>query len=151
MPNTLTYSKDGLALTEGFEDVRLKAYRDMRGRLTIGYGHTGGDVGPNTVWTLQQAEQALQGDVDWAAHVVNSSVHVVLTQNEFDALVDFVFNVGSGNFLGSTMLRLLNSGDVKAAALQFECWDHSSGKEVAGLLRRRLAEEALFDKETTWT
>ena len=65
---------------------------------------------------------------------------VPLTQGEFDALTDFVFNCGCGAFAGSTMLRLLNAGDYQSAAGQFDLWDHAGGQVVAGLLRRREAE-----------
>ena len=69
---------------------------------------------------------------------------VPLTQNEFDTLADFAFNAGCGAFAGSTMLKLLNAGNYAGAAGQFELWDHAAGKVVAGLLRRRDAEEAEF-------
>jgi lysozyme len=72
-------------------------------------------------------------------------VHVTLTQGEFDAVVDLVFNIGSGNFSGSTMLRKLNRNDLVGAANEFERWDQSGGQVVAGLLRRRKAEESIFN------
>jgi len=67
-----------------------------------------------------------------------------LQQNEFDALVDFVFNLGRGAFAGSTLLKNLNAGQFDAAATQFDLWDHAGGQVVAGLLRRRQAEQAMF-------
>ena len=146
MPD-MVYSRDGLHLTEQFESCRLVAYRDIKGIWTIGWGHTGADVVPGLTWTQDQADAALQQDIQWAARVVNRNVTVDLTQHEFDARVDFVFNVGSGNFHGSTMLRLLNAGDYHGASEEFEKWDKSGGQVVVGLLRRRLAEEAEFNKE----
>jgi lysozyme len=91
-----------------------------------------------------QADAWLSEDVQSAVGSVNRLVTAPLTQNEFDAVVDFVFNCGSGNFAGSTMLRLLNAGDYLGAANEFDKWDHASGLVVAGLLRRREAEQAEF-------
>jgi GH24 family phage-related lysozyme (muramidase) len=71
-------------------------------------------------------------------------VKVALTQGEFDALVDFTFNLGSGNLQSSTLLKLVNEGQFETAAKEFEKWDLAGGKVVAGLLRRRKAEEQEF-------
>jgi len=144
--NNLTYSGSDLALTEQFEGCQLTAYQDVAGVWTIGYGHTGPDVSPGLTITQTQAAQLLQQDVASAAACVNQAVTVDLNQDEFDALVDFVFNVGRGAFQGSTMLRDLNAGDFAGAAGEFDKWDHAGGKVVAGLLRRREAEQALFEK-----
>lgn len=139
------YSKTGLELTERFEGCRLTAYRDSRGIWTIGYGHTSG-VYPGMTCTQEQAEAWLAGDVNWAERVVDRLIHVQLTQGEFDALVDFTFNCGAGNFQHSTLLELINRGDISHAAAEFEKWDHAGGRVVAGLLRRRVAEAELFSK-----
>jgi lysozyme len=141
----MEYSKQGLALTEEFESCRLTAYRDIKGVLTIGWGHTGDDVTEGLVWTQNQADMQLVCDTQSAVNTVNRLVTVPLSQEEFDSLVDFVFNVGSGNFAGSTMLKLLNSGDTEGAAAQFDAWDHSNGQVISGLLRRRRAEESEFE------
>lgn len=140
----MQYSKNGLTLTEGFESCRLVAYQDIKNIWTIGYGHTRG-VYPGMTITPEQAEQYLLADVQVAIAIVNASVKVPLTQGEFDALVDFVFNVGGGNFETSTMLRQLNAGNYQSAAAQFDSWDHASGQVVAGLLRRREAEVQEFN------
>ena len=139
----MNYSKSGLQLTEQFEGVRLTAYQDQVGVWTIGYGHTAG-VQPGDTCTQEQAEAWLQSDVSWAVQTVNLYVTIALTQGEFDALVDFVFNLGSGSFEHSTLLTLVNQRNFGAAADQFERWDHAGGKVVAGLLRRRQAEEEEF-------
>lgn len=141
----MLYSKQGLALTEEFESCRLTAYRDVKGVLTIGYGHTGDDVTEGLTWTQNQADTALVCDTQSAVNTVNRLVTLDLSQTAFDALVDFVFNVGSGNFAGSTMLKLINSGNLDGAAEEFAKWDHASGQVVAGLLRRRIAEEQEFN------
>lgn len=145
--NNLAYSGDGLALTEQFEGCQLSAYQDEAGVWTIGYGHTGPDVTAGLKITESQAQELLSQDISAAADFVNKVVMVPLSQSEFDALVDFVFNVGRGAFKGSTMLRRLNAGDFSGAAAQFQKWDHAGGKVVAGLLRRRVAEEAMFQAD----
>jgi lysozyme len=140
----MTYSQDGLHLTEQFEGCKLAAYLDSVGVPTIGYGHTR-NVALGMTCTQEQAEQWLQEDVQTSADAVNRLVTVELTQQEFDALVDFTFNLGAGNLQHSTLLRLLNSGDYKSAAGEFQKWDKAGGKVLAGLLRRRQAEEDMFD------
>jgi lysozyme len=147
--NNLTYGGDGLALTEQFEGCKLTAYQDQVGVWTIGYGHTGPEVVAELTITLEQAEALLAKDVGSAAACVNNVVAVQLSQEEFDALVDFVFNLGAGSFEGSTLLRDLNAADFASAAAQFDAWDHAGGAVVAGLLRRRRAETALFGKGQT--
>ena len=143
----MNYSKNGLHLTENFEGLRLTAYPDPATNgdpWTIGYGHTGAEVHQGMTVTQEQAEEFLMQDVQKAVQTVNSKVHTDLTQNEFESLVDFVFNVGAGNFAGSTLLRKINAGDMEGAALEFEKWTHADGKVMAGLIKRRHAEAVLF-------
>lgn len=142
--NNFRYDNNGLALTEGFEGVRLIAYLDVGGIWTIGYGHTGGDVCKGLVITDSQAEALLVSDVAAAVACVNHAVRFDITQYEFDALVDFTFNAGRGNFLRSTLLTNLNAGKTEAAAAQFGLWVNAGGKPVSGLVRRRDAEERMF-------
>lgn len=139
----MQYSKSGLQLTENFEGCKLVAYPDQVGVWTIGYGHTRG-VYPGMTCTQAQAEQWLLEDVAFCVNDVNTHVTVALTQGEFDALVDFCFNLGCQSLNGSTLLHLLNAGNYDGAAQEFEKWDHAGGKIVAGLLRRRLAEKQEF-------
>ncbi len=141
--NNLTYSRDGLALTQLFEGDILTAYQDQKGVWTIGYGHTAG-VQPGQTITQDQAVEFLMNDVSSAVACVNKIVTVVLTQSQFDALVDFTFNLGPGNFSSSTLLRDINAGSFPAAVAQFDIWDHCGGVVNAGLLRRRQAEAAEF-------
>ena len=141
------YSKNGLHLTEQFEGCKLNAYPDPGtggAPWTIGYGHTGPDVHPGLTITQEQAEELLMQDTQKAAAAVNAKVTGDITQEEFDALVDFVFNVGAGNFAGSTLLRKINAGDMEGAALEFEKWTHADGKVMAGLIKRRHAEAEEF-------
>jgi lysozyme len=143
----MIYSKTGLHLTEQFEGLKLTAYPDPAtggAPWTIGYGHTGPDVHKGMTITQEQAEALLQKDIQKAAQAVNLKVSKEITQPEFDALVDFTFNCGVGNFSGSTLLKKLNAGDFHGAAAEFEKWDMAAGKHMAGLLRRRHAEAELF-------
>jgi len=148
--NNYKYSKDGLHLTEGFEGVRLAAYPDPAtggDPWTIGYGHTGPEVHSGMTITQEQAENYLAEDVKKAEADVNARLNVEVTQNEFDALVDFAFNCGCGNLNNSTLLKKLNAGDYEGAAQEFLKWDMAAGHHMAGLLRRRQAEELLFLKD----
>ena len=94
---------------------------------------------------MDQAAAWLAEDIQSAVGSVNRRVKTTLTQSEFDAVCDFVFNVGVGNFAGSTMLKLLNKGDYAGAAGEFDRWDIAGGNVVAGLLRRREAEREEFN------
>lgn len=152
--NNLTYT--GERLTESFETKRNTAYDDARpnyvlqpgdhviGTLTIGYGHTGPDVYIGQTITDDECVALLAHDIARFAAFVNAQVKIVVTQDEFDALVDFCFNVGPGNLESSTLLRDLNAGDIAGAAAQFDNWQFSHGVKMAGLLRRREAETKLF-------
>jgi lysozyme len=132
-------------MTERFEGLNLSAYQDVVGVWTIGYGHTGPEVIPGLTITQEQAEAYLQEDIADTVDAVNGLVHANLTQSQFDALVDFVFNLGRKNFATSTLLQKLNAGDYDGAADEFEKWSHAGGKLVAGLLRRRREEREQFE------
>ena len=147
--NNLSYSPYGLALTESFEGLRLEAYKDVAGVLTIGYGHTGSDVHLGWTITQDQAQTLLQSDIAASVACVNSAVTVELNQNQFDALVDFTFNIGRGSFLRSTLLGFLNRGDYAGASEQFQRWVYAGGEQQPGLIRRRDAEAALFNQAVT--
>jgi lysozyme len=142
--NNLTYSDAGLEMTKGFEGLRLSAYRDVAGVLTIGYGHTGTDVHEGMSIDEDDAISLLLADLRDAVACVNEVVTVELNQNQFDGLVDFVFNVGRGSFEHSTLLEKLNAGDYAGAAEQFGRWVHAGIAVAAGLVRRRKAEMQLF-------
>ncbi|MBV8666752.1 MAG: lysozyme [Burkholderiaceae bacterium] len=139
----MQYSGTGLALTKIAEGCRLLAYQDGGGVWTNGYGNTHGVV-PGSTITQEQAEADLLANIQNSVNDVNRLVTVPLTQGEFDALVDFDYNLGRGNLASSTLLKDLNAGNYAAAAEQFEAWDKCGGHVVAGLLRRRQAEEAEF-------
>ena len=141
----MEYSKQGLALTESFESCRLTAYQDVRGIWTCGWGSTGPDIVEGTIWTQGQADSRLVMDMQLAVSAVNRLVTIGLSQGAFDAIVDFCYNCGIEAFEGSTMLKLINAGNLEAAGEEFARWDHASGADVAGLLRRRVAEEQEFN------
>jgi lysozyme len=141
---TMTYSEQGLAMTKSFEGLRLTAYQDCGGVWTIGYGHTGADVGAGEMITESAAETLLRADLQSAVECVNRVVTAVISQAQFDALVDFCFNVGCGSLEKSTLLRKVNAGDFAGAAAQFGLWVHAGGKVVEGLVKRRKVETEMF-------
>ncbi len=149
-PAMLTTSPDGYALIQAHEGRRLAAYRDPVGVWTIGYGHAG-DVQAGDVITPHQAEVLLAADVAVAEAAVRRLVRVPLTQGQFDALVSFVFNLGAGRLSGSTLLAKLNARDYAGAAREFGRWVKGTvdGRKVnlPGLVKRRAAERALFERE----
>jgi lysozyme len=82
-----------------------------------------------------------------AFHAIASDITAPLTVHEIAAVMDFIYSVGAGNFKASTLLRMINEKQYALAAEQFERWDQAAGKVMAGLLRRRLAEEQVFSTE----
>lgn len=138
-------SPDGYDLLKKFEGCRLWAYADPVGIPTIGYGHTHG-VTLGMKCTQEQADQWLEVDASLAEACINVNCNVQLTQNQFDALVSFVYNVGCKAFCDSTLLKLLNHNDTAGAAQEFMKWDHAGGVVLLGLHIRRLAEQFLFSR-----
>ncbi|HEY5329915.1 MAG TPA: lysozyme [Acidobacteriaceae bacterium] len=147
---TFTYSDAGLALTKSFEGLRLEAYRDVGGVWTVGYGHTGPDLLAGMKISQADADALLRADLSAAVGCVNRGVTKEISQAQFDALVDFCFNVGQGNFLRSSLLRYVNQGEFESAAAQFLLWVNAGGKRVEGLARRRQAERAMFVGDLMW-
>ena len=139
----MTLGPKGRALIQSFESLRLQAYQDQRGIWTIGWGHTLGVV-PYQTCSVSDADDWFTQDTQTAVNAVNSTTDVPLTQEQFDALVSFTFNVGQGAEAHSTLLSYVNQHRFAEAADQFLVWDHIAGVPNAGLLRRRQAELALF-------
>lgn len=155
-------SKQGAEFIKRFEGLRLTAYNDGTGVMTIGFGHTG-DVKAGETITQAEADSYFCEDVKWAVDTVNNAVKVKLQQNQFDALVSFAYNVGEGAFKSSTLLKDLNAGDYKAVPDQLERWIYAgektgilaafvrwahlgSGKEISPVLKsRREKEGRLFE------
>ena len=141
-------SDAGIALIKEFEGCKLTAYPDPAtggDPWTIGIGSTK-DVYPGLIITEEQAVDRLRADLEATERCINNSVRGTITQNQFDSLVSLVFNIGCGNFGKSTLLRRLNQGDDDAAAEQFLVWNKAAGKVMAGLTRRREAEQELFQQ-----
>ena len=136
-------SENGINLIKSFEGLRLSAYKCSAGVLTIGYGHTG-NVKPFDVVSEKQAEDILKNDLMKFEKVINDSVSAELNQNQFDALVSFVFNIGAAAFKKSTMLKFLNANHFPLAAGQFDRWVYIKGEKSNGLINRRKKEKELF-------
>jgi lysozyme len=134
-----------LALIKRFEGFRSRQYIDVAGFPTIGYGHriVPPESFPDGV-SEPQAAAILAGDVTAAERAVGNLVKVALTQGQFDALVDFCFNLGAGRLANSTLLRCLNAGRYDAAAEQLLLWDLAAGEMNPGLKARREAELCLW-------
>ena len=141
---TFKYSDAGLELTKRFEGLRLQAYQDCAGIWTIGYGHTGRDVTLGRRVSEFEAEVLLRVDLRDAVACVNRSVEEPIEQGHFDALVDFCYNAGRGNFVRSSLLAKLNLGDFLGTTAQFGQWVNVDSKPVPGLVRRRAAEAQMF-------
>lgn len=131
-----------------WEGLRLEAYQDQAGVWTIGYGHTGEDVYQGLVITKAEADKLLKQDLQWAQTAVDQNVKVELTDNQYGALVSFVFNVGATAFKNSTLLRKLNAGNYEAVPQELARWNKITvnGKKVPnrGLSNRRAAEAGLW-------
>ncbi len=138
-------SAAGLELIKTSEGFRSHAYADAAGVPTIGYGHriAAPESFPDGI-DEAQAAAILAADVAQAERAVGSLVRVALTQGQFDALVDFCFNIGAGRLAGSTLLRELNAGNYAATAGQLLAWDHAGGAVNPGLKARREAEFHLW-------
>lgn len=143
-------SPTGVDLICGFEGKRLTAYDDGVGVWTIGFGTTvypnGQKVKKGDTCTEIQAKQYMQNDLKKFESTINDAVTVPLNQNQFDALVSLTYNIGSGAFSKSIMVKKINAGDYKGAASQFDVWVNAGGRRMQGLVNRRAREKELFLK-----
>ncbi len=131
-------------LIKKWEALKLEAYLPTPNDVwTIGWGHTHTTKRGMKI-TKAEAQALFDRDIAWAERAVNTKVKVPLTQNQFDALVSFVFNVGETAFANSTMLRKLNAGDYQGAANEFPRWNKQKGQVLRGLVRRRAEEMEIF-------
>lgn len=142
----MNISYEGLDLIKKYEGLRLEAYLCPANVWTIGYGHTGNDVEEGMEISEEEADDLLVRDLERFELVVNK-VKAPLTQSMYDALVSFTYNVGGGAFLNSTMLRKIAVRDYVGAANEFPKWNKGGGRVLAGLVRRRAEEKALFLKD----
>lgn len=137
-------NQKGIDLIKSFEGCKLKAYKDIVGVWTIGYGHTGKDVVAGLEISQERAEELLKQDLCTFEEGVTKLVKKPIGENQFAALVSFSYNLGLGNLGKSTLLRCINKGNPKDAVPEFLKWVKAGGVEVAGLVRRRKAESELF-------
>ena len=136
-------SSEGISLIQKFEGCELEAYQCSAGVWTIGYGHTK-DVIKGMTITKEEAEQMLVDELHEYENYINEYVTVALSQNQFDALVSWVYNLGPANLKVSTMLKVLNKGQYEEVPAQMKRWNKAGGKVLEGLIRRREAEACLF-------
>lgn len=137
-------SQSGIDKIKRHEALRLEPYQDEAGKWTIGYGHL---LLPGEWFDRideAKAEELLRQDLAIAEQAIKKLVKVTLNQNQYDALVSFVFNVGVGNFSRSTLLKKINLGDYAGAVAEFPRWKYAGGKESNILITRRKREQQLF-------
>ena len=142
-------SIEGLSLIKKFEGLELEAYKCAAGVWTIGYGHIK-DVKEGDEISKAEADEMLVHEIEEYENYVNTAVNVPLSQNQFDAIVSWVFNLGNGNLQASTMLKVINSGDHAGVPAQIKRWNKAGGKVLEGLIRRREAEALLYEGKD-WT
>lgn len=138
-------SQQGIDLIKEFEGFSERVYLCPGGVYTIGYGHTRG-VQIGDTCTREKAEEYLRDDLKDTEEAIEALITVPLTQNQFDALVSLVYNIGSGNFYDSTIRRVINCkvADREEYRRAWMMWVKSKGKILKGLVRRREAEYKLF-------
>ena len=156
-------------IKEYFEGREYKAYKDPLSKdglpITIGIGHTGPEVHLGLVWDDDQIDTAFESDIAQFERIANENIEVTVNQNQFDAFVSALFNIGPGradkpgkrgkdglitlrNGQPSTMLRKLNAGDFSGAQAEFVKWCHAGDGKSLGLYRRRYAERLVFGGES---
>jgi lysozyme len=127
--------------------TKYHAYKCPAGVATIGWGHTnhhGRKFDLTTVWTKDDCDEAFREDMQGFERDVRKAVHVPLTDYQFNSLVSFTYNCGSGNLHKSTLLKLVNQGKFDEASKEFIKWNKAGGKVMAGLTRRRKSEALMF-------
>lgn len=138
----------GYNMIKSFEGLELKAYPDSGGIWTIGHGTirypNGNKVQKGDTCTEGQALEWLKNDCRWVDACLDRYVTAKISQNQFDALASFIYNVGETAFKNSTMLRLINANELRSAANQFDVWVNVKGKRIQGLVNRRNAEKRHF-------
>lgn len=146
-PSIMKASLRCVKLVQDSESCKLKAYPDPASGgepWTVGWGHTGPDVGPGTMWTQERADAALAADLGVFTDGVLRLTKGRVTQGQLDALVSFSYNEGLKKLGGSTLLALHNEGRFDEAAKEFDKWVYADGKKMSGLITRRAKEEVLY-------
>jgi lysozyme len=139
-------SNAGLELIKKFEGFSATPYYCLASKLTIGYGHVilSKESFPRAGISKSEATILLKQDVSASERAINRLVTTPLLQNQFDALVSFVYNIGAQHFEKSTLLRFLNDNSMELAAKEFSRWVFAGGLMQKGLVRRRKAEKLMF-------
>lgn len=145
----MNISEEGINLIKKFEGCKLEAYQDAVGVWTIGYGHTK-NVHEGQVIKQKEAESMLVHELLEYCHHVEKALEVELTQNQFDALVSWTYNLGPTNLNRSTMLKVINANNMSEVPTQIKRWNKAGGKILDGLVRRRKAEALMFEGKD-WT
>lgn len=123
------------------EGVEHKPYQDAVGVLTVCYGHTGSDIIKSKTYTSSECEQLLNKDLAKAKRQIDPMITATIPETTRAALYSFTYNVGAGALSRSTLLKLLNSGDLTGACGQLKRWVYAGGKKWKGLMTRRQIEE----------
>lgn len=149
----MTTGKKGIDLIKKYEGISLKPYLCPANIPTIGYGSTIYPDGTKVSMkdapiTKDRAEEILKFVLTTFERAVNKLVTVPITQNQFDALVSFTYNVGGVHLADSTLLKMLNNGDYAGASEQFGRWAKAGGKTLPGLVARRGSEKELFNTKS---
>ena len=138
------YIQRAAELIKKSEGLRLEAYKDVGGLLTIGYGHLLLKTEPFRRITQLEANALLEKDIEKADAVIQRYVKVPLKDTQRAAILSLIFNIGGGNFVKSTLLKKLNAGDYAAAAENFDKWVYVQSKIIPGLVKRRKEEKQIF-------
>lgn len=139
----VSINQAGIDLIKSFEQCRLTSYEDGAGIWTLGWGHTRG-ITANMTCTQAQADQWFLEDIQETQKILSGLVPSTITANQFSACVSLAYNIGTGHFASSTLLKKLRGHDIAGAADQFLVWDKVAGAHSPGLQRRRQAERQLF-------
>jgi lysozyme len=145
----MNISEEGKSLIKKFEGCKLEAYLCSANVWTCGWGATR-NVKEGDSWSQSYADERFDGDIVEFEDYVNKYVEVPLNQNQFDALVAWVYNLGPNNLKESTMLKVLNEGKYELVPSEIKRWNKAGGEVLEGLERRRLAESMLFQGNGDW-
>ena len=135
----MNISPQGLSLLMAREGKRNEVYRDTQGVLTVGYGHTGPDVMEGEIWTNERIEEAFAKDLQRFEDALNENITATVDQNQYDALVSWLYNVGTSWARSATLIARVNEGNRGGAAQEFDKW-HIPPE----ITSRRNAEKAQF-------
>lgn len=134
----------GRNIIKEFEGFRGSPYMCPAGYLTVGYGHRVKKSEKFGRITMREGEALLVKDLEPVENAIDYLVTAPLSQNQYDALASLIYNIGSGNFMDSTLRKFLNAGDYAQAAGEFTRWVYTGSKRLPGLVARREAEQKLF-------